>query len=74
MGSQIIIHFTDFGLEPKSVTRLHGSMQITEMSHIPAAIGRGQLRVLEDRVKRNREIFNYYQEDLGRPAGDRVHA
>jgi dTDP-4-amino-4,6-dideoxygalactose transaminase len=31
------------------------------MSNILAAIGRGQLRVLDDRVKRKREIFNYYR-------------
>ena len=35
------------------------------MSNILAAIGRGQLRVLDERVKRKREIFDYYQNDLG---------
>jgi dTDP-4-amino-4,6-dideoxygalactose transaminase len=35
------------------------------MSNIVAAIGRGQLKVLDDRVKRKREIFNYYVENLG---------
>ena len=30
------------------------------MSNILAAIGRGQLKVLEDRVRRKREIFEYY--------------
>ena len=30
------------------------------MSNILAAIGRGQLRVLDERVKRKREIFDYY--------------
>lgn len=30
------------------------------MSNIVAAIGRGQLRVLDDRVQRKREIFDYY--------------
>ncbi|MBI5442505.1 MAG: aminotransferase class I/II-fold pyridoxal phosphate-dependent enzyme [Deltaproteobacteria bacterium] len=35
------------------------------MSKILAAIGRGQLRVLDDRVKRKREIFRWYQEGLG---------
>ena len=34
------------------------------MSNIVAAIGRGQLKVLEDRVKRKREIFDYYFEAL----------
>jgi len=35
------------------------------MSNIVAAIGRGQLRVLDDRVERKREIFAYYQDALG---------
>ena len=35
------------------------------MSNILAAIGRGQLRVLDDRVKKKREIFDYYQNVLG---------
>lgn len=34
------------------------------MSNIVAAIGLGQLEVLEDRVKRKREIFDYYQDQL----------
>jgi dTDP-4-amino-4,6-dideoxygalactose transaminase len=34
------------------------------MSNIVAAIGRGQLQVLEDRVARKREIYNYYFEAL----------
>lgn len=34
------------------------------MSNILAAIGRGQLRVLDERVKRKREIFVYYQTAL----------
>lgn len=34
------------------------------MSNILAAIGRGQLRVLDERVKRKREIFQYYHEAL----------
>ncbi|MCI5158728.1 MAG: pyridoxal phosphate-dependent aminotransferase, partial [Candidatus Electrothrix sp. AUS1_2] len=34
------------------------------MSNVLAAIGRGQLRVLEERVQRKREIFAYYQEQL----------
>ena len=34
------------------------------MSNILAAIGRGQLRVLEERVRRKREIFAYYRELL----------
>jgi dTDP-4-amino-4,6-dideoxygalactose transaminase len=35
------------------------------MSNVLAAIGRGQLRVLDERVKKRREIFDYYQEALG---------
>ena len=35
------------------------------MSNILAAIGRGQLRVLDERVKRKREIFEYYNSALG---------
>ncbi|CAK8717151.1 Putative pyridoxal phosphate-dependent aminotransferase EpsN [Candidatus Electrothrix gigas] len=34
------------------------------MSNVLAAIGRGQLRVLDDRVQKKREIFTYYQEQL----------
>jgi dTDP-4-amino-4,6-dideoxygalactose transaminase len=34
------------------------------MSNILAAIGRGQLRVLQDRVQKKREIFQYYEENL----------
>ncbi len=32
------------------------------MSNIVAGIGRGQLKVLEDRVNKKREIYNYYRE------------
>ena len=35
------------------------------MSNILAAIGRGQLKVMDERVKRKREIFDYYREALG---------
>ncbi len=35
------------------------------MSNIVAAIGRGQLRVLDERVKEKRKIFDYYQDRLG---------
>jgi dTDP-4-amino-4,6-dideoxygalactose transaminase len=34
------------------------------MSNILAAIGRGQLRVLNDRVSRKKSIFSYYQQHL----------
>jgi len=39
------------------------------MSNILAAIGRGQLKVLDERVKRKREIFDYYQNALGGISG-----
>jgi pyridoxal phosphate-dependent aminotransferase EpsN len=35
------------------------------MSNLLAAVGRGQLRVLKDRVSRKREIFHFYQRALG---------
>ncbi|MFC1853018.1 DegT/DnrJ/EryC1/StrS family aminotransferase [candidate division CSSED10-310 bacterium] len=35
------------------------------MSNIVAAVGRGQLRVLDQRVQRRRAIFDYYQLRLG---------
>jgi len=35
------------------------------MSNVLAAIGRGQLRVLDERVERKREIFEYYKSALG---------
>lgn len=35
------------------------------MSNILAAIGRGQLRVLDERVERRRRIFEYYKAGLG---------
>ena len=35
------------------------------MSNVLAGIGRGQLQVLEDRVRRKREIFDYYRKALG---------
>lgn len=35
------------------------------MSNILAAIGRGQLRVLDKRVEKRRQIFEYYLRDLG---------
>jgi pyridoxal phosphate-dependent aminotransferase EpsN len=35
------------------------------MSNILAAIGRGQLKVLDERIQRKREIFSYYQSALG---------
>ncbi|MCM3539127.1 DegT/DnrJ/EryC1/StrS family aminotransferase [Priestia endophytica] len=34
------------------------------MSNVVAGIGRGQLKVLDQRVKKKREIFSYYKEQL----------
>ena len=39
------------------------------MSNILAAIGRGQLKVLDERVKRKREIFDYYKKELAAVPG-----
>jgi dTDP-4-amino-4,6-dideoxygalactose transaminase len=39
------------------------------MSNIVAAIGRGQFKALDERVKRKREIFEYYQNALGDQPG-----
>jgi pyridoxal phosphate-dependent aminotransferase EpsN len=35
------------------------------MSNLLAAVGRGQLKVLQDRVSRKREIFRFYKDTLG---------
>ncbi|GHV08075.1 hypothetical protein AGMMS50229_15910 [Campylobacterota bacterium] len=35
------------------------------MSNIVAGIGRGQMQVLADRIRRRREIFEYYKQALG---------
>ena len=35
------------------------------MSNVVAGIGRGQLKVLDQRVKRKREIFEFYKRELG---------
>ncbi len=35
------------------------------MSNILAAIGRGQLRVLDERITRKKAVFNFYQSELG---------
>lgn len=39
------------------------------MSNLLAAVGRGQLRVLPQRVERRRQIFTLYQQALGRSPG-----
>lgn len=39
------------------------------MSNVVAGIGRGQLKVLQDRVDKKRYIFEYYQRKIGRLAG-----
>jgi len=35
------------------------------MSNIAAGIGRGQLKVLEQRIQKKRKIFNFYKRELG---------
>lgn len=35
------------------------------MSNVSAGIGRGQLKVLDQRVAKKREIFNFYKQELG---------
>ena len=39
------------------------------MSNLLAAVGRGQLRVIDERVRRKREIFDYYKTRLGQIDG-----
>jgi len=39
------------------------------MSNIVAGIGRGQLRVLDKRIKKKRQIFEFYKKELGGLAG-----
>ncbi|ACS81665.1 DegT/DnrJ/EryC1/StrS family aminotransferase [Maridesulfovibrio salexigens] len=39
------------------------------MSNVVAAVGRGQVEVIPDRVKRKREIFDYYEQELGHCPG-----
>lgn len=39
------------------------------LSNISAGIGRGQMEVLEDRVRRRREIFDIYNKELGNVDG-----
>ena len=39
------------------------------MINVLAAIGRGQLRILDERVKRKRETFDYYRKALGNLPG-----
>lgn len=39
------------------------------MSNVLAGIGRGQLRILEDRVRQKREIYKFYRESLGGQPG-----
>lgn len=39
------------------------------MSNIVAGIGRGQLKVLDSRVEKKREIFQYYKKELGELMG-----
>lgn len=39
------------------------------LSNVCAAIGRGQMKVLEQRIQKRRENFNFYQQTLGRLNG-----
>jgi dTDP-4-amino-4,6-dideoxygalactose transaminase len=39
------------------------------MSNILAGIGRGQMEVIEERVKRRRDTYNFYKENLGKYEG-----
>jgi len=39
------------------------------MSNVLAGIGRGQLKVLDKRIQRKREIFEYYRKELGQLEG-----
>lgn len=39
------------------------------MSNVVAGIGRGQLKVLEQRVRKKKEIFEFYKRELGALAG-----
>jgi dTDP-4-amino-4,6-dideoxygalactose transaminase len=39
------------------------------MSNILAGIGRGQMEVIEERVKRRRDAFSFYKENLGKYEG-----
>ncbi|MFD2513661.1 DegT/DnrJ/EryC1/StrS family aminotransferase [Pontibacter locisalis] len=39
------------------------------LSNISAGVGRGQIEVLETRVKQRREVFNYYRKQLGHIEG-----
>jgi dTDP-4-amino-4,6-dideoxygalactose transaminase len=41
------------------------------MSNISAGIGRGQMEVIEDRIKKRRDNFFFYRENLGRYEGIR---
>jgi dTDP-4-amino-4,6-dideoxygalactose transaminase len=44
------------------------------MSNIVAGIGRGQLKVLDQRVEKKRYIFNFYKENLKIFQGIEFHA
>jgi dTDP-4-amino-4,6-dideoxygalactose transaminase len=39
------------------------------MSNVLAGIGRGQMEVIEDRVKRRRDTYTFYKENLGKYEG-----
>jgi len=43
------------------------------LSNLLAAVGRGQLQVLSERVRRKREVFQYYADTLGDPSTGSGH-
>lgn len=43
-----------------------------KMSNVVAGIGRGQMKVIEQRIQRKKEIFEFYQEELGKLQGVRL--
>lgn len=44
------------------------------MSNVVAGIGRGQLKVLKDRIKKKRYIYEFYKRELGELKKNRVYA
>jgi len=59
--------------EPSTRYYLHNELGYNyRMSNIVAGIGRGQLKVLDRRIQRKREIFKFYKENLGSLKGIRM--
>ena len=44
------------------------------MSNLLAAVGRGQLRVLDERIRQRRRNFRFYRQALGDLPGIGLHA